>query len=1343
MLRTKLISAVALCILILACAPSLPRQERTSVTPDLTVAQKQTLHRGWQHLWSNEYDQAVKAFNSLISPSQASPEALRGRGLAYWVMTEEDRAVSDLIRAIELQPDQAVSVVMRDFLWGQVLERRSNSLLLERASGAIANSGAPIWIRREGLSSQASYAAKLHSYLSGYKRYNRKMNWLKGWTVIGPFSNISGSGFDKEFIDEIRLASGELVDPSGTPASGQSAVGAAANSFNEKKKSETQFEQMIPDLPAYLGRASEGPYHGINNMPVHWYKPGLDGPAGILPLNYLNAFPNPVGYAWKRLDVQEAGDYLFAITKGGAIKVWLDGKLLLVDEQETYGNERHYLRLQLEAGLHYMLVKLAGEEERLVMRIALEQLSEAESHWLNTRGNSATLQELTQLPQWLEPVLPDPLLNQLGRAIDENPQDIEANFWLAYMLQVKGFPAAGLELLDKGKEQHPASTLLDYGRIFCLEDLEDQEAEVYRLIHEICDRDPTAHRARAILIAKLIDRESHRPAERELAVLKEQVPGWINTYLLRAKLHFSRGQIDDGFRVIDQAEAKYPDAPDLFQLQILRAAKHLEHDRYEQLLHKIGANGNRNLADRYLLKLEMDREQFEQARNRISRILAYYPANMNALLKNCMARLRQGDDEVLDYAADLLSSFPYDEGLLEFTQSVVEYYNYSLTDLTENENIDDKTRHEVVQGKRKAEKCLKDLYSWQLSINPSQYQIRKQLREIRGQAPVDEFIEAYDSYDLIREYEAANWRQETDAVFVLDDECRIFFADGAERRLFHSVIHVQTQGGVEDFINRGLAYNPLYDIPNVQLARVIRADGTIEDASLGGGYVTFTGLKPGDYVELKYTVNSFRSGWLNGEFWASFQVNSSMPSFETRFTEIHHGSLNPKVVLHNQRDIPLSRELISPAPGFTGTQIQVSRLAALAPETAMDDFRDVYCWVDVSTIRSWSEISRWYSDLAGRQTEVTPPIRAKAQELCAGLTAGQDTITVLADFVAREIEYDQINFHRSNYIPARAATTLKHGFGDCKDKSALLIALCRAVGIEARLVLNMSGYAGERPYKPSPRFDHAIVYFPEQDRYLDPTSDVFEVTCLPEHLYNTWALLVDVEQEVAKLQRLPSGSQQVSTSTMDLRLNGNGELELEGHLSLTGTNAALIRALLDIGTADVKLKTFGSLLNAWVPGLQVSSLDCPGLEDLSGPLELSYTGIIPIPAGEERRDLTLPWLFTHDFSGLESAKRNLILFHDSEAHANELNQELRFHTGSGLRVWGIPEDAQFTFGDARSTFLYRVNEGTLVCKRRDLVPDLKVVPDRFPEYRTFALGVLDKEREGLEVSLDVDLAKGN
>src|SRR5262249_5331409 len=90
-----------------------------------------------------------------------------------------------------------------------------------------------------------------------------------------------------------------------------------------------------------------------------------------------------------------------------------------------------------------------------------------------------------------------------------------------------------------------------------------------------------------------------------------------------------------------------------------------------------------------------------------------------------------------------------------------------------------------------------------------------------------------------------------------------------------------------------------------------------------------------------------------------------------------------------------------------------------------------------------------------------------------------------------EIRYFSVSLGESSHRPTAPSAVLKRRYGDCKDKSLLLIALLRALGIEAHPVLLTIGQPrGLDKALPSPQlFNHAIVQVKlgGEAYYLDPT----------------------------------------------------------------------------------------------------------------------------------------------------------------------------------------------------------------------------------------------------------------
>ena len=88
---------------------------------------------------------------------------------------------------------------------------------------------------------------------------------------------------------------------------------------------------------------------------------------------------------------------------------------------------------------------------------------------------------------------------------------------------------------------------------------------------------------------------------------------------------------------------------------------------------------------------------------------------------------------------------------------------------------------------------------------------------------------------------------------------------------------------------------------------------------------------------------------------------------------------------------------------------------------------------------------------------------------------------------------------------------LARRFGDCKDKAALMIALLREVGIDAELVLVRTRRGGRLDTEPASLaiFDHAIVYVPKLDRYLDGTAEFSGMPSCPRRI-RAWSCCASV-----------------------------------------------------------------------------------------------------------------------------------------------------------------------------------------------------------------------------------------
>lgn len=1304
----RLLSAALL--LGLACTPSLNQPLHREPAPVEAERAQQLQIEGWAALWANDFSGAAARFDEALALDPGLAAALRGRGLTRWSQVREEEALSDFVAALRIDPDQPCLVPIRDFLDSQLMERLAVADAIARLDRELlCRPERPLWVRREGWTNLDRFQRNVRADPLAWRNCADSLHWIGGWELLGPYSNLARSGFERAFIDE--SAASQPNAPLLTLATGAKAL------------------MADPSGPTL---------RGLDNVPIAWFLPSPAQGDGYMRIGRrLGQRSHSAGYARCALSVDQGGDQIFVLTHAGAIRVWIDGEEVFADDSYGSGNERHWFHRNLAAGEHRVLVKTACEAKAMTFALARHAAVDEPGPWTDLDGVPGLLGTLEGLRTTNSAQLADPLYLQLANEIESGPNPVEARFWLAFMMGIKNHHQAAREVLDGLPEELAGSHLLRWMRKLGIEDEGEEPGQARAIVQRILADGAGFPRAQAALLEELIMRESLRPADKALEKLRAQAPDWTQTKLLEAMLLIARSDMDGAFLVVERAAQATPDCAELYKLQLLRAAKHLEDEQIEALLEKIAASGERAFVDHQRLRRRLDRKDFAGAKRLLSHMLLFEPDSPELRLRDCWCDLRLGSESAVESARALAADFPYNLDVLSYLQSLQEGRLYGSKRNLERFGDQANLRPELEKTKAEADSALRTTLRWLLAVNPRNAAVRDQLRSQNGETPIDELLEWYDSWELIEAYEAAGVETEHDAAILLDDRVTFHFDDGAERTISHQVVHVVNQSGVESYQNLSVAHHPLFSQTEVAFARVIHADGTIEDAALSPGWATFTGLEPGDYVELRTLVDEYRSGWLNRDFWDSFQFNASLPVFRTRWAVIHGPSVTPVLRVHGDAGGELKREELELEGGLKGTAIVAENLPALRPETSMPPSVDLYCWVDCSTVKDWSTIGKWYDGLSRGQAAVTPAVRAKALELCAGLPAGADTISVLADFVARKVEYDAIDFHRSSYVPEQAATTLKHGLGDCKDKSGLLIALCRAVGIEARFVLDMSGNTATTRLLPSPRFNHAIVWFPGRNRYLDPTSDAWDVDRAPAALADSWALVVDPENG-GELRRLPVETEPQSESSMSLRASEGGRaLQVDGELELVGAQAALLRSWLAHGTDEVKRKNFSGLLSGWAPGLCVDELSIQSLDSLAGPVRLSYRGQLPLSRAALEAGLPMPWLFVDDSpAGLESRARQHPLELSGGLLSTACRQTIRIEAGSGLRVKELPEGARHEFAGSRTIFASRREAGGWICEREDYRPRQRIEPADFPGWREATLAVHARDLEPLRIRLD-------
>jgi lipoprotein NlpI/transglutaminase-like putative cysteine protease len=163
------------------------------------------------------------------------------------------------------------------------------------------------------------------------------------------------------------------------------------------------------------------------------------------------------------------------------------------------------------------------------------------------------------------------------------------------------------------------------------------------------------------------------------------------------------------------------------------------------------------------------------------------------------------------------------------------------------------------------------------------------------------------------------------------------------------------------------------------------------------------------------------------------------------------------------------------------------------PETVGEAqmFSDFFAFrfLQFSEFSSWADVANWANTLF-QATSLGDDLQQVVRRIRA-LDSDQARVIAALEFVQTQIRYFSVSLGESSHRPAPPDEVQRRRYGDCKDKSFLLIALLRELGIQGKPVLLQAGRrTGLEKTLPSAQFfDHAIVQVALDGKtfYLDPT----------------------------------------------------------------------------------------------------------------------------------------------------------------------------------------------------------------------------------------------------------------
>jgi len=293
---------------------------------------------------------------------------------------------------------------------------------------------------------------------------------------------------------------------------------------------------------------------------------------------------------------------------------------------------------------------------------------------------------------------------------------------------------------------------------------------------------------------------------------------------------------------------------------------------------------------------------------------------------------------------------------------------------------------------------------------------------------------------------------------------------------------------------------------------------------------------------------------------------------------------------------------------FRGSEIPAWDPPRLAPPSSLSRPALRLAW-DGSG--SWQRVGTWFSGLVASLPPPGPGIAARTREVCRGARSSRERVAAIASFVRHGIRYVAVEIGHGAWRPSPPDEVLERGWGDCKDKAALLRAMLESIGLRAEMVLIHAGKAGRFDETfPSPFwFNHTITAVdaaaagaragdPVVDGLLliDPTVVHGGIGWLPPPLQDRPALYAAGEGS-RLIEIPPAPSSETRSITVEGSVDGSGTLAGSIQIEIRGEDAVPWLVALDSSPQALIENRFARELRSELRGFSVRGLTLHEIPD--------------------------------------------------------------------------------------------------------------------------------------------------
>ncbi len=461
---------------------------------------------------------------------------------------------------------------------------------------------------------------------------------------------------------------------------------------------------------------------------------------------------------------------------------------------------------------------------------------------------------------------------------------------------------------------------------------------------------------------------------------------------------------------------------------------------------------------------------------------------------------------------------------------------------------------------------------------------------------------------------------------ILYDRCKVkFYPDGREVFYEEKAVKITGKRGIRDFGEIVIPFSTEHQRLKVLYAYTITKGGKVIKPSkeafnivyppfvseapiysdLKYQTISMPAVSKGAVIKYAYKLTTFKP-YMKNNFWETNYFQDFYPVKEATFTLLVPKDSYFKFKTYNMSPLE-SKPKVSYKGKYEVLTWTLKDVPPLEKENNMPPFGEVAKKVAVSSIKSWTEVAKWYSELAREAVEPDSLVKETTLKVIKGKKTLEDKIRAIYNFVSQNIRYVGMEFGINGYKPHKAGEILRNRYGDCKDHATLLISMLKVIGVKGYPVLIPTlSKADADPQMPMPTaFNHEIAAVKVKGKllFMDTTSDFVPFGYLPPSDQGRHSLVVDLKRESGRLQETPiyppSSNQEDFSGAF--KIGEFGALSGSFKFHYTGIYGVIERARLFNLTPSQIEKHIYELASRVSPGFDVEGYKLSNFKDLSVP----------------------------------------------------------------------------------------------------------------------------------------------